>query len=71
MRDNPNLDKQIYLNNQLNSFYELKTEELNYLYEEQTKELQRSATVGQSQKEVEMIVQRHLQDVKDWLSNAQ
>jgi len=34
------------------------------------KELQRAATINQSQKDVELIVQRHLQDVRDLMHNA-
>ena len=47
--------------------YQNKREELNYLYESQTKELQRAATLDQSQKDVEMIVSRHMQDIDDWM----
>ena len=47
--------------------YQNKKEELNYLYESQTKELQRAATLDQSQKDVELIVQRHMLDIDDWM----
>ena len=50
--------------------YHNKREELNYLYESQTKELQRAATLDQSQKDVEMIVQRHMLDIDDWMLNC-
>jgi hypothetical protein len=40
----------------LKQVIENKKEELNYLYEEQNRELQRAATVGQSQKDIEHIV---------------
>jgi hypothetical protein len=47
--------------------YQNKREELNYLYESQTKELQRAATLDQSQKDVELIVSRHMRDIDDWM----
>lgn len=47
--------------------YQNKREELNYLYESQTKELQRAATLDQGQKDVELIVQRHMLDIDDWM----
>jgi len=37
-----------------------KQSEINFLFDEQMKELQRAATLNQSQKDVELIVQRHL-----------
>jgi hypothetical protein len=37
-------------------FIENKKEELNYLYDEHQKELQRAATVEQSQKDIQLIV---------------
>ena len=49
---------------------ETKQNELNFLFEEQNKELQRAAMLNQSQKDVEIIVQRHLQDVSDLMQNA-
>ena len=57
-------------NQQLKLTYTNKKEELNYLYESQAKELQRAATLDQSQRDVEMIVQRHMMDVEDWMVSA-
>lgn len=54
-------------NQQVRLNYQNKREELNYLYESQTKELQRAATLDQSQKDVELIVQRHMLDIDDWM----
>jgi hypothetical protein len=50
--------------------YQNKREELNYLYESQTKELQRAATLDQSSKDVELIVERHMLDIDDWLNSC-
>ena len=57
-------------NQGLAQMIETKQSELNFLFEEQNKELQRAAQLDQSQKDVELIVQRHLQNVKDLMQNA-
>ena len=49
---------------------ETKRAERDFLFEEQNKELQRAVQLDQSQKDVELIVHRHLQDVKDLMHNA-
>lgn len=55
---------------QLGMTLQNKRDELNYLYESQTKELQRAATLDQSSKDVELIVQRHMLDIDDWMLNC-
>ena len=49
---------------------ETRQTELDFLFEEQNKELQRAAQLDQSQKDVELIVQKHLQNVKDLMHSA-
>ncbi len=53
---NPRPDLQRKLNRDMMVFIENKKEELNYLYDEHQKELQRAATVEQSQKDIQLIV---------------
>jgi hypothetical protein len=47
--------------------YSTKGEELNLLFQEQNLELHRAANLSQNQKDVELIVQRHMVKVNDWL----
>ena len=49
---------------------ETRQTELDFLFEEQNKELQRAAQLDQSQRDVELIVQGHLRNVKDLMHNA-
>ena len=54
----------------MQALVETKQNELNLIFEEQNKELQRAATLNQSQKDVEIIVQRHLQNVSDLMQHS-
>ncbi|CDW87121.1 UNKNOWN [Stylonychia lemnae] len=59
------------LNSKLAQMIENKREEWSYLSEEQLKEIDRARVLSQSDKDKQLIIERHLKDTQDWMTNAQ
>ena len=57
-------------NQRVQVLLETKQNELDLIFEEQNREMQRAATLNQSTKDVEIIAQRHLQNVQDLMQHS-
>eukprot|EP00347_Sterkiella_histriomuscorum_P004573 403359948 len=71
IRQSPLLLLQDELNKNLKQIIENKREEWNYLADEQLKEIDRARHLNQSEKDKQLIIERHLRDIHDWMTNAQ